>query len=114
VALTNAGLCIERTGGKAKAENFYRKALTANPKYATALYQMAVLLLEQEKYLSARAYLERYHGVAQPTAASLWLGVQIEKQLKGFAKANDYKKQLLKDFPDSPEIQKLYKVEKSQ
>ena len=114
VALTNAGLCVERAGDSAKAENYYRRALTANPKFAAALYQMAEVSLEQEKNLSARAYLERYHGEARPSAASLWLGVQIEKRLKDRAKADEYKNKLFKEFPDAPEIQMLYEAEKAQ
>ncbi|MCU7890061.1 MAG: type IV pilus biogenesis/stability protein PilW [Candidatus Thiodiazotropha sp. (ex Lucinoma aequizonata)] len=70
VALTNAGLCVERTGDNTKAENFYRRALIANPKYATALFQMAKISLQQQKNLSARAYLERFHSELKSTAAS--------------------------------------------
>lgn len=113
VALTNAGLCRERADDKAKAENYYRRALTANGKYATALLQMAKLSLEQKKSLSARAYLERYHGQMQPSAASLWLGIQIERQLKDMAKADEYRKKLFKEFPDAPEIQMLYEAEEA-
>ncbi|MCU7884817.1 MAG: type IV pilus biogenesis/stability protein PilW [Candidatus Thiodiazotropha sp. (ex Lucinoma annulata)] len=112
VALTNAGLCVERTGDNAKAENFYRRALTANPKYATALFQMAKISLQQQKDLSARAYLERFHSESKPTAASLWLGVQIEKRMGDRTKAAEYKHTLFKDFPDAPEIQSLYEAEK--
>ncbi|MEJ2619777.1 MAG: type IV pilus biogenesis/stability protein PilW [Candidatus Thiodiazotropha sp.] len=111
VALTNAGLCRERAGEPSKAENYYRRALTANPKYASALYQMAKLSLAQNKDLSARAYLERYHGVSKPSAASLWLGIQIEKRLKDLAKADEYKGILFSQFPDAPEVQMLYQAE---
>jgi type IV pilus assembly protein PilF len=114
VALTNAGLCRERAGEQSKAENYYRRALTANPKYATALYQMARLSLEQKKDLSARAYLERYHGVSKPSAASLWLGIRIEKKLKDLAKADEYKGRLFSQFPDAPEVQMLYQAEEVQ
>jgi type IV pilus assembly protein PilF len=114
VALTNAGLCRERADDQSKAENYYRRALTANPKYVTALYQMAKLSLAQEKNLSARAYLERYHSASRPSAASLWLGIQIEKRLKDLAKADEYKGKLLSNFPDAPEIQMLYQAEEVQ
>jgi type IV pilus assembly protein PilF len=114
VALTNAGLCRERADEPAKAENYYRRALTANPKYPTALYQMAELSLEQKKDFSARAYLERYHSEVRPSAASLLLGVKIEKRLKDMAKADEYRDQMLKDFPDAPEIQRLYEAEEAQ
>ncbi|MES9969738.1 MAG: type IV pilus biogenesis/stability protein PilW [Candidatus Thiodiazotropha sp.] len=114
VALTNAGLCVEREGDDAKAENYYRRALTASPTYPTALFKMAEVSLQQEKNLSARAYLERYHSEVKPTAASLLLGVHVEKRLKDLAKSKEYRKRLLREFPDAPEIQSLYEAEKSQ
>jgi type IV pilus assembly protein PilF len=112
VALTNAGLCAERSGDSDKAERYYRAALTANSKYSPALFQMAELSFEQRNDMSARAYLERYHSAKPPNAASLWLGVQVEQRLGDRVKAVEYKRQLLKDFPDAPEIQALNKSER--
>ncbi|MES9993049.1 MAG: type IV pilus biogenesis/stability protein PilW [Candidatus Thiodiazotropha sp.] len=114
VAMTNAGLCLERAGDDAKAENFYRRALSASATYPVALIQMAEVSLQQDKDLSARAYLERYHSEVKPTAASLWLGVQIEKRLRDLAKSSEYRSRLLKEFPDAPEVQSLYESERSQ
>jgi type IV pilus assembly protein PilF len=114
VALTNAGLCVEQKGDMSKAENYYRRALTAKPTYPTALFKMAEISLMQEKDLSARAYLERYHSEMKPTAASLWLGVRVEKRLRALAKSTEYRKRLLREFPDAPEVQLLYEAEKSQ
>jgi type IV pilus assembly protein PilF len=113
VALTNAGLCEERAGEEAKAENFLRRALSAKPTYPPALVKMADISLRQEKDLTARAYLERYHSEMKPTAASLWLGVRIERRLRDLAKSSEYRGRLLKEFPDAPEIQLLYESEKS-
>ena len=45
VALTNAGLCVEREGDDVKAENYYRRALTASANYPTALIKMAEVSL---------------------------------------------------------------------
>ncbi|MCU7914627.1 MAG: type IV pilus biogenesis/stability protein PilW [Candidatus Thiodiazotropha sp. (ex Gloverina cf. vestifex)] len=112
VALNNAGLCAERAGDMVMAETYYRRALTANPRYSTALFQMAELSLEQQKGMSARAYLERYHGEVKGTAASLWLGVQIEQRLGDRQKVVEYKRRLLKEFPDAPEIQALNQSER--
>ncbi|MCU7860529.1 MAG: type IV pilus biogenesis/stability protein PilW, partial [Candidatus Thiodiazotropha sp. (ex Lucinoma kastoroae)] len=81
-------------------------------KYATALFQMAKISLQQQKDLSARAYLERFHSESKSTAASLWLGVQIEKRMGDRTKAAEYKRTLFTDFPDAPEIQSLYEAEK--
>lgn len=107
VAMTNAGLCAERSGGLADAEKYYRSALTVNGSYFQALYQMAKLTFKQNNYLSARAYLERYNEVAKVSAGSLWLGVQIERNLGDRVKARGYGAQLIEKFPDAPEVQAL-------
>jgi type IV pilus assembly protein PilF len=112
VALTNAGLCSERADDSAKAEEYYRHALTENKRYAPALMRMAELSFEQHKDMSSRAYLERFHSEAPATAASLWLGVRVETRLGDRVKAVEYKRQLLKDFPDAPEIQALNQAER--
>jgi type IV pilus assembly protein PilF len=112
VALTNAGLCSERIGDKQQAEEYYRRALSANSRYSPALYQMAELSFESKSYMTARAYLERFHSEVPPSAASLWLGVRIEQKLGDRVKAVEYKRQLLKEFPDAPEIQALNQSER--
>ncbi len=112
VALTNAGLCSERGGKKVEAEKYYRRALTRNPRYSPALFQMSELSFEQNNDLSARAYLERFHSEVEPTAASLWLGVKVEQRLGDRMKAIEYKRKLLKEFPDAPEIQELNQSER--
>lgn len=113
VALTNAGLCVDRADEGARSENYLRRALTARPTYPPALIKMAEISLQQGKDLSARAYLERYHSEIKPTAASLWLGVQIERRLGDQAKSSEYRGRLLKEFSDAPEVQLLYESEKS-
>ena len=112
VALSNAGLCAERAGDKEKAEGYYRRALSANDRYSPALYQMAQISFEQDHQMSARAYLERYHSEVAATAASLWLGVRVEQKLGDRQKAVEYKRRLLKEFPDAPEIQALNQSER--
>jgi type IV pilus assembly protein PilF len=112
VALTNAGLCAERAEDVPKAEAYYRRALTANKRYAPALFQMAELSYGQNIDMSARAYLERFHSEVPATAASLWLGVRVEQRLGDRIKAVEYKRRLLKEFPDAPEIQALNQAER--
>ena len=112
VALTNAGLCADRAGDEGKAEAYFRRALTANKRYTPALFKMAELSFAQNKDMSARAYLERFHSEVSPTAASLWLGVRVEQRLGDRVKAVEYKRKLLKEFPDAPEIQALNQSER--
>ena len=68
---------------------------------------MARVSFERDNMLSARAYIERYRGVAEPTAELLWLGVQVERQLNDLDQAKSYELQLRNRFPDSAAVQKL-------
>ena len=103
LAYANAGICELQKGDYKEAERLLRKALRDQPNYANALLSMADIGIKTKKYLMARAYIQRYHSVARPTAESLWLQVQSEKALGAQEHYLKYAKQLLKDFPDSDE-----------
>lgn len=112
VAYLNAGNCA-RNGGKLKAaEENYRRALNARPRFDAALFQMADLEYAQTEYLSARAFLERYLAVARTTASTLWLAVRIERSLGNVAAAGDYARRLKNDYPSSPEVKALLESER--
>ena len=53
--------------------------------------------------LSARAYLQRFLEVSKHTAASLWMGIRIERQLGDKDAIASYKLALRNNFPDSNE-----------
>lgn len=106
-ALLNAGTCAQDQGNRAAAEGHYREALQRNPRFAPALLRMARLNVDGGDYPAARQYLERYAGVAQPTAESLSLSAQVERQLGNRAKAASYERLLRERFPDSVEVQRL-------
>ncbi len=107
VALTNAGLCRQKQGDIAAAAGYLRSALQRNPRFPVALLQMAMISLDQANYLSARAYLQRYQEVARHTAESLWVGIQVERQLGDQDALASYKLSLKNNFPDSREAQRL-------
>ena len=112
VAYMNAGNCA-LNGGKVKnAENNYRQALKVKPKFAAALFQMADLELSQSRFLSARAFLERYLAVARVSAPSLWLAVRIERGLGNTPAADDYARRLRNDYPTSGEARLLLENER--
>lgn len=114
IAYTNAGNCALRGGNNKKADEYFRGALTVNPKFSPALYQMARLNVMQKNYLSGRAYLQRYAEVSPPSAKTLWLSIQVEKEL-GDKNAVASQAMLLKDrFPDSDEVKKLHEMEKNE
>lgn len=106
-AYYNAGVCALTGGRLEQADGNFRKALELDPQMAPALLQMAGLSLQQQHALQGRAYLQRYTALAEPKASSLWLGVQIERQLGGRDAEASYGLQLEKNFPDSPQTKLL-------
>jgi len=107
LAYANAGTCLLDKGDYKQAEKMLRKTLRDQPNYAGALISMAEIGIKTEKYMMARAYIQRYHAIARPSAESLWLQVQSEKALGAQDHYLKYARKLLKDFPDSEEAGKL-------
>ena len=114
LAYANAGTCLLDKGDYKEAEKMLRKALRDQPNYAGALISMAEIGVKTEKYLMARAYIQRYHAVARPSAESLWLQVQSEKALGAQDHYIKYARRLLKDFPDSDEAGKLEEMARNE
>ena len=107
VPITNAGVCAYGAGQRAEAEQYFRKALSINPKVPTALIQMAQLTFEQDNFMSSRAYLQRYQQIAAPTPQSLWLGIQVERILGDKDAVASYTLLLKNNYPDSKEASLL-------
>ncbi len=114
LAYANAGTCLLDKGDYKQAEKMLRKALREQPNYAGALISMAELGVKTEKYLMARAYIQRYHAIARPTAESLWLQVQAEKALGAQDHYMKYARKLLNDFPDSDEAGMLEEMARNE
>lgn len=103
VAYNNAGLCALQVPDAAKAEEYFRSALRLNPRMPDALYELADLSFKQQKYLHARAFVQRYLAVAKPNPQILWLGVRVERKLGDEAAADGYARQLKERFPTADE-----------
>jgi type IV pilus assembly protein PilF len=108
---TNAGVCAKRVDLD-RAENYFRQALSRDPRYSAALLQLADVSFQRDNYLQARAFLERYLAVAPALPAALWLGVRIERGLGDERAAQDYGRQLKADFPLSEETGLLLEQER--
>lgn len=107
ISLTNAGTCALKSGNVEAAETHFREALNINPRVAIALLQMSQLSYDNGNYLSARAYLQRYLEVGKHTAKTLWLGIQIEKELGDKDTLSSYALSLRNNFPRSEEARLL-------
>lgn len=106
-AYTNIGRCLLRKGQQAQAEVKFRQALQVNPSYAPALFEMQKISYRRGKYMSARAFLERYLAVSKHNPQSLWYAVQTERALGNKDLADDNREKLFNLFPASKEAQQL-------
>ena len=103
LAQSNAGSCYMKQEEYKKAEPLLRMSLRVQPKLPGSLISMAELGVKTERYLMARAYIQRYHAVKAASAESLWIQVQAEKALGDEKHYMKYARQLISDFPDSDE-----------
>lgn len=107
VMMSNAGVCMVQKPDHALAEEYFREALETRPTYGEALIQMASLMHVTGEDLRARAFLQRFLAANEGTAASLYLGVQIETALGDDNAANEYRSQIFTNFADSAEAKQL-------
>ncbi len=104
-----AGECLARINDP-DAEKFLKEAIKLNPRLRPALFQLAQINYNNGGYLSARAYIERYFSITKPQPAALLLAYQIELKNGANDVAEQYRIQLLEDFPGAPESAKLRRV----
>lgn len=113
VAYLNAANCARNGGDLKRAEENLRKAIQVRPKFSEALYQMADLQYKQTNYLSARGFLERFTAVGRTSAASLWLGVRIERGLGNDDAAKTYAERLKLEYPRAAQTKELIESERN-
>lgn len=103
LAESNAGSCYIEQQEYKKAEALLRKSLRVDPKLPGSLISMAEVGVKTDRYMMARAYIQRYHAVKSATPESLWIQIQAEKALGAKDHYLKYARQLINDFPDSDE-----------
>lgn len=113
VPLTNAGRCALRGGDEARAEAYFRRALQRNPRFPTALLNLAELRVEDEDYLSARAFYDRYLDVVGTQGpASLWVGIRLADAAGNRDRLASYSLLLRQRYPESEEAARLLEWER--
>ncbi len=107
-AYLNAGLCSQKAGDLAAAEEFLLRALSAQPDLAQALVGMAQVKLAGGDYAAAGKYFSRFtQNNENLTAEQLWLAVRIQRSLRDRNAEASYALQLRKRYPDARETQFL-------
>lgn len=105
--LTNAGLCLMQKPDLAAAELLFREALERRATYGEALLQLCLLKYQQQDFMGARAFLQRFMATSRSTASVLYLASEIEGKLGNDRGRTEYANQLLREFPKSPEARKV-------
>jgi type IV pilus assembly protein PilF len=112
-ALENLGVCAMQIPDIEKAETYLRQALQMDKRLPGALLQMARVSYEKGRFMSGRAYLQRYQEVTAMGPEGLWLGIQVEKKLGDTNAVREYEARLFKKYPDSNETRKLLEAQTS-
>ncbi len=114
VVYANAGRCARSMNDVELADNYFRSALAVNPAYCDALWHLADINLDEDRSLQARAFLQRY--IDTPCDAgpeTLWLGINIERELGDKRAVSDYTTRLKRNFPESVQMRLLLESEKN-
>jgi type IV pilus assembly protein PilF len=106
-SLVNAGICSRRRGDNAAAQDFFLRALAAQPNQPQALFQLADLAFGANNLASAHAYMRQLVLLVPPTPEILWLGLRIERRMGNAVAEASYAHQLRNNFPQSREAAAL-------
>ncbi|MFK7886018.1 MAG: type IV pilus biogenesis/stability protein PilW [Gammaproteobacteria bacterium] len=112
-AYANAGICAVRDKRWEEGEEFFRSALRINPRYVTALWQMASLSYERDRDLQARAFIERLAERTKLPSNALYLAHRVEQRLGNRRDADRYARELKENFPESRETTQLLESQRN-
>ncbi len=101
--LMSQGLCYQRAGQVAEAEKTLLRAYEIDAGNPLVGYQLASILLAREEPKRAQFYIRRVNNGEFSNAASLWLGVKVERALGDSVAMRQLGEQLHKRFPDAKE-----------
>jgi type IV pilus assembly protein PilF len=111
---TNAGTCqLLGKGSLDEAEADFRRAVEIDPNNPQALFQLANVFYQKNDFFKARAFIQRYDALGQPSPDALLLARNIETQLGHADAAHDYAQRLRDQFPNSEQAHTLESVSPS-
>ena len=103
--LQNAGVCSQKLGDKVAAEDYFRRSFELDPTGTVSAFNLAEIYYDRKDYARARFYVSQINSSPAPTAASLWLGIRIERRIGNRSNETALATQLERTFADSREAQ---------
>jgi type IV pilus assembly protein PilF len=107
IALINAGKCSVALGDTARAEQYFRQAITVSPNNPVAAYNLALLAFRQKRLDEARAWMRPVMQQQAVPPEALYLGMCIERRQGDRQSELSYTSQLRNRYPDSAEAKAL-------
>lgn len=101
------GVCLRQAGQMDAAMQALEKAHEIEPGSPVVAYNFADVLNAQGNAERARFYVRRVNNGQWASAASLWLGIKVERSLGDDIAMRQLADQLHKRFPDSKEWQRF-------
>lgn len=106
-ALENAGLCVLEIPDEANATEYFKRALKHDPKRYHSLIELAYLSYLKQDFATASQYYSQYDYIAEPTARSLWLSIQLARHSGDKNKVSSDILLLKARFPHSKEYKEI-------
>ncbi|HTR59860.1 MAG TPA: type IV pilus biogenesis/stability protein PilW [Casimicrobiaceae bacterium] len=107
IALVNAGRCAQALGDLRAAENYFRRALVAQPGNAFASYGLAQIAYRDGQYETARGWIKGVMLTTNPPPEGLLLGMCVERKLGDRQAELSYVSQLRNRYPNAPETKAI-------
>lgn len=107
LALYNAGLCAIKQGNPDKAIDFFEKSLQRDENQPQAVYQLANLYYQKQRYQDARNLIDHISSPTTASAPVLWLSLCIARKMGDHNTETNDALQLNKRFPSSHETMLL-------
>ena len=104
-----AGACAMRKGNERDARDYFERALRLDPNIPVVLLGLARIKYRTGEYMEARGLVGRLNQIVEPSAASLWLALRIERRLGDRAGESRQSTELRRRFPGTKEYDDLIK-----
>ena len=102
----NAGICARDNQQREKAEEYFLKALSHNPKQRTALLEVGELSLLNDKLDQAKLYLSRYLRFYGYNERSAFLALQVAKREQDWVAVDKYGGILTAEYPTAEQTKR--------